>query len=338
MRRMASLLAACAMALAARATEPPATRYPSPIELAITPDGSRLYALCEGTDEVVAYDLRSGAVLRRIRVGRVPKGMALTPDTKRLYVVNSWSDNVSEVDTASLEVVRTLPAGFEPNAVVADRAQRFLFIANRIGNDVSVVDLSTGLETKRLLAGRGASYLALSPDGSRVYCSHIYPKISTFRATPESEITVIDAARQIVIERYGLTSAAGVFHIAVSADGRLGMAGQMRPKNLVPLAHVEHGWVIGNAISLFGEDVGGVVQIPIDELDRYYTPPFDIVLTPDKSTALFDYWLKQRDRDRRSPASDVREEFEPGRAARTSERSFGVSELCNGAHSGGSWS
>jgi len=94
MRRMASLLAACAMALAARATEPPATRYPSPIELAITPDGSRLYALCEGTDEVVAYDLRSGAVLRRIRVGRVPKGMALTPDTKRLYVVNSWSDNV----------------------------------------------------------------------------------------------------------------------------------------------------------------------------------------------------------------------------------------------------
>ena len=29
----------------------------------------------------------------------------------------------------------------------------------------------------------------------------------------------------------------------------------------------------------------GVVQIPIDELDRYYTPPFDIVLTPDKSTA-----------------------------------------------------
>ena len=124
MRRMTSLLAACAMALASRATGPPATRYPSPIELAITPDGSRLYALCDGTDEVVTYDLRSGTILRRIRVGRVPKGMTLASNGKRLYVANSWSDNVSEVDTTSLEVVRTLPAGFEPNAVITDRAQR----------------------------------------------------------------------------------------------------------------------------------------------------------------------------------------------------------------------
>ncbi len=283
MRWAALWLAFCAVS---RATVPvAAVRYPSPIELAITPDGLRLYVLCEGTDEVVAYDLPSGAVCRRIAVGRVPKGMMLTPDAKRLYVANSWSDNVSEIDTASLEVVRTLPAGFEPNAVVTDRAQRFLYVANRISNDVSVVDLATGLESKRLLAGRGASYLALSPDGSRVYCTHIYPKITTFRATPESEITVIDAARQMVADRYGLRNAAGVFHIAVSADGRLGMAAEMRPKNLIPLAHVEHGWVIGNSISLFGDDVGGVVQIPIDELDRYYTPPFDIVLTPDKSTA-----------------------------------------------------
>ena len=51
-----------------------------------------------------------------------------------------------------------------------------------------------GAATARLLAGRGASYLASSPDGSRIYCTHIYPKIGKFRAQPESEITVIDAA------------------------------------------------------------------------------------------------------------------------------------------------
>jgi len=68
------------------------------------------------------------------------------------------------------------------------------------------------------------------------------------------------------------------------------MAAQLRPKNLVPLAHVEHGWVIGNSISLFGPDISdavgdAVVQLPIDELDAYYTPPFGIALTPDKSVA-----------------------------------------------------
>jgi YVTN family beta-propeller protein len=283
--RKTQLFGAMALALVSIGANSATIRYPSPIELALSPDGTRLYALCEGTDEVVAYDSRSRAVLRRIPVGRVPKGFALSPDAKRLYVANSWSDTVSEIDTASLEVVRTLPAGFEPNAVVTDRDHRVLFVANRMSNDVSVVDLAAGKETKRLLAGRGAAYLALSPDGSRVYCTHIYPNPGKFRTPPESEITVIDAARQIVIDRYRLHNAAGVFHVALSADGRLGMAAQIRPKNLIPLAHVEHGWVFGNSISVFGEDVGEVVQIPIDELDRYFTPPFAIALAPDKSAA-----------------------------------------------------
>ena len=271
--------------LASVGANPPRTRYPSPVELAVSPDGGRLYILCEGTGEVAVYDTRARAIQRRIPVGREPKGLSLTEDGRWLYVANSWSDSVSEIDTGSLVVARTLPAGFEPNAVVADRERRFLYVANRISNDVAVVDLATGREVKRLAAGRGASYLALSPDGSHVYCTHIYPIPGAFRTPPESEITVIDTASQTVVERQGLHNVAGVFHVALSADGRLGLAAQLRPKNLIPLAHVEHGWVMGNSLSVFGEDVGELVQIPLDELDRYYTPPFAIAIAPDKSTA-----------------------------------------------------
>jgi YVTN family beta-propeller protein len=260
-------------------------RYSSPIELAISRDGARLFVVCEGADEVAAIDLRSRAILRRIPVGRVPKGIALSRDGRRAYVANSCSDTVSEIDAASLEVVRTLPAGFEPSSAVPDAADRFLYAANRISNDVSVIDLATGRETKRLLAGRGASYLALSPDGGRMYCTHIYPEIGAFRTLPQSEVTVIDTGRQVVIERERLAGSAGVFHIAMSPDGRLGFAAEMRPKNLIPLAHVEHGWVIGNAFALFGPGVGAPVHIPIDELDRYFTPPFAIALAPDGSAA-----------------------------------------------------
>ncbi len=69
----------------------------------------------------------------------------------------------------------------------------------------------------------------------------------------------------------------------MSADGRLGVAAQLRPKNLIPLAHVEHGWAFGDSLTLFGEDVGGTVQIPIDELDRYYALPWGVAIAPDKS-------------------------------------------------------
>ena len=56
-----------------------------------------------------------------------------------------------------------------------------------------------------------------------------------------AEITVIDAESQTVVERKALHNVAGVFHVAVSSDGKLGVATQLRPKNLIPLAHVEHG-------------------------------------------------------------------------------------------------
>ena len=134
-----------------------------------------------------------------------------------------------------------------------------------------------------MLAGPGASYLALSPDGKWIYCTHIYPNPGGFERQPKSEITVIDTARQRVVDRKLLNNVAGVFHVAVSPDGRLGVAAQLRPKNLIPLAHVEHGWVFGDSLTLFGADVGGTVQIPIDELDRYYALPWGVAITPDKS-------------------------------------------------------
>jgi YVTN family beta-propeller protein len=276
---IALVVAAAALAMAGEAP----VRYPSPVELALAPDGGTLYAVCEGTDELAAIDTRTGAVTRRLAVGRVPKGIALAPDGRRAWVVNSWSDDVSEIDLASWHVVRTLRAGFEPTSAVPDGAGAFLYTANRIGNDVSVIDLQTGAEVKRLLAGRGASYLAMSPDGGRIYSTHIYPNLGKFRTIPRSEITVIDTARQIVVDRYPLESGAGIFHVAVSRDGRLGVAVGLRPKNLVPLAHVEHGWVTGNTVTVFGADVGDPVQFSIDELERYYTPPFGVAIAPDKS-------------------------------------------------------
>jgi YVTN family beta-propeller protein len=146
-----------------------------------------------------------------------------------------------------------------------------------------VIDLASGQEVKRLLAGRGASYLALSPDGKWIYCTHIYPNPGAFRSEPDSEITIIDTSTRRVVDRKALHNVAGMFHVTASADGKLVAVAQLRPKNLLPLAHVEHGAVFGDSLTLFGDDIGGTVQIPIDELDRYYALPWAVAITPDKS-------------------------------------------------------
>jgi YVTN family beta-propeller protein len=285
--RAAAIFAVILLAAAAKPAAKQAgalrERYLSPIEVALSPDGRLLYVVCQDSDEVRVVEVSTSKVITSIPVGHVPRGIALSRDGRWLYITNAWSDSVSVIEVASLKAAQTLPTGFEPTGVVVDRSGDTLYVANRLSSDISVIDLKARRETKRLLAGRGASYLALSPDGKWVYCTHIYPNPGAFRTPPNSEITVIDTTRQQVVERKPLHNVAGVFHVALSADGKLGVAAQLRPKNLVPLAHVEHGWVFGDSLTLFGQDVGEPVQIPIDELDRYYALPWGVAIAPDKS-------------------------------------------------------
>jgi len=291
-----------AFAIGLRATpESEQPKYLSPGEMAISPDGGLLYVVCDRANQLLVVDLRSGEtksagtdaaqVLKRIDVGSVPRGVALSEDGERVYVTNSWDDTVSVIDTKTLQVVQTLATGAEPTGVVIDRERLTIYTANRLGNDISVIDLASGQERKRLMAGRGASYLTLSPDGKRLYCTHVYPRIASNRVgntgsgrvPPQSEITVVDTTRQMVVDRISLENVAGVFHVAFLGDGKLGVAAQLRPKNLIPMAHVEHGWVFGNSLALFGSEFDGVAQLPLDELDRYFAMPFDVAITPDMS-------------------------------------------------------
>ncbi len=276
------LLAPAAKPASPQSEEAVNQHYLSPIEMALSPDGRFLYVVCQASDEMRVVDLASGTVVSNVPVGHVPRGIALSRDGRRIYVTNAWSDTVSVIDAATLTVVRTLPTGFEPTGIVCDKSGKTLYVANRLSSDISVVDVNTGQEIKRLLAGRGASYLALSADGKWIYATHIYPNAGAFRTQPNSEITVIDTVRQAVVERKRLHNAAGVFHVALSSDGKLGVAAQLRPKNLIPLAHVEHGWAFGDSLTLFGDDIGGTLQVPIDELDRYYALPWGVAITPDK--------------------------------------------------------
>ncbi|MGA7694618.1 MAG: YncE family protein, partial [Candidatus Sulfotelmatobacter sp.] len=258
-------------------------QYLSPSEMAFSPDGRLLYVVCERSDQLLVLNAKDGSILQRIRVGHIPRTVAVSPDGRQVFVTNSWDDTVSVIDATTQTATRTIATGAEPYGVVVDRAGKTLYVANRVSNDVSVIDIATGIERKRLMAGHGASYLAISADGSRVYCTHVYPRIGAQRTVPQSEVTVIDTARETVAERIPIEGVAGTFHVAVSSDGRMGVVAQMRPKNLVPLAHVEHGWAFGHSLTIFGADAGGTIEVPLDELEHYYSLQYGVGITPDKS-------------------------------------------------------
>lgn len=269
------------------ATDPasaPILDFADPVELLFSSDGTRLYVLCQQSGEVRVLNSGTYAPIKTIAVGHVPRGFSLSADGGRLLVANTWDDTISVIDTHTLEVVATWPVAMEPTSVVEDRTGKYIFVANRISNDVAVLNAATGAVEKRLAAGRGASYSTLSRDGTRLYVTSIYPNPTPWRTAPESEVTVLNTATAVVADRIPLHGIAGAFHVALSADGRLGAVAELHPKNLVPLTALEHGSAFEDTLTLFGADIGArPVEIPLDELERYAARPFGVAITPDKS-------------------------------------------------------
>jgi YVTN family beta-propeller protein len=119
---------------------PESANYASPLEVLLSPDGARLYVLCQESEEIRVLNAASYAVIGKVAVGRVPRGFSLSPDGARLIVTNSWDDALSVIDTATLTVTATWPVGAKPSSVVEDREGKRLFVANRISGDVAVLD------------------------------------------------------------------------------------------------------------------------------------------------------------------------------------------------------
>ncbi len=258
----------------------PRIEYKTPLNLAITRDGRRLFAACEASNSLIVVDTRSGAVVAEIGVGEQPHFVLLSADDTRAFVSNRGSDDVSVVDVPSLRVIATIGVGDEPHEMTTNEDGSVLYVANAGTYDVSVVDLAARTETKRLAASRGPWGVARSPDGRRVYVTNNLPRYGAFRTPLASEVTVIDATSAVVEQRFTVPDANLVQGIAFAPSGRFALATLIRTKNLVPMTRNVQGWIITNGIGVLWED-GRVDQLLLDEFNDFFADPTDVVFSRD---------------------------------------------------------
>ena len=274
----------------------PRSKYLSPVAMQLSLDGRWLYIACEDSDQLLAVDTHTQQVARRIRVGRMPRGITLSPDGKTLYVSNENDNDVMEINAESFQIRRTLAVGWEPVGLTTDRSGKLLYVANTLGDDISVVDLQSGRELKRLQAGHYPEYIALSRDGSRVYVASLLARVTPADEPPVSELTVIDTSHQMVAARVDVPGVIQMRHITElppSAGGYL-LIPFMRPKNLNPLVQIQQGWYLTHGMAVIrpaanaadGPDQYRVAEVLLDDIDHYYADGFGAAVTPDGRWAL----------------------------------------------------
>ena len=260
--------------------------YYSPVNLAVSGDGRKLYIVAQDGDALLVTDAEKGEVLSKIPVGKKPHSVIIDKENKRAYVSNQWSDNVSVIDLETLAVTDTLGTGNGPAGLSLSSDEKSLYVVNSYGSDLSVIDLATKTEQKRLSTGNNPTGTQLSPNGRDLYVTSRRADINAYGEPLTSELTVISDSSKKVKQYLKVESAYIMENIAFTPSGDLAIVTLIRPKNLVPSIQVERGFMMTHGIGIIEQKKNGrIIQLLIDEPNAYYPDPFDIVITPDGKRA-----------------------------------------------------
>jgi YVTN family beta-propeller protein len=85
-----------------------------PVDVVVSPDGSRLYSSLGGANAVAVIDAETKTIIERIPVGPRPWGIDITNDGRRVYSANGPGSSVSVIDTEAMEVIATVDVGEMP--------------------------------------------------------------------------------------------------------------------------------------------------------------------------------------------------------------------------------
>ncbi len=140
-----------------------------PVDVAITPDGSRAYVVNKGSNTVSVIGVATLSVIDNIVVGKEPAGIAIAPDGAYAYVSNFGDNTVSTIGIATESVIANTVVGKEPEGIAIAPDSRFAYVAQRSGG-ISVID-SSGFAAVGAIDDDSLphSRLAIGPRGGRAF-------------------------------------------------------------------------------------------------------------------------------------------------------------------------
>src|SRR6266478_6302735 len=170
----------------------------SPLEVAITPDGTRVYVTNGNDNTVSVVDAASNTVVATVRVGALPTAVAITPDGTRVYVTTG--DAVSVIDATSNTVVATVGVSGLGVAITPDGTRAYVATFGT----VSVIDTASNTVVATVVLGEDYQNspigVAITPDGTRAY----FTNSGVASVSGLGSVSVIDTASNIVVATVGV--------------------------------------------------------------------------------------------------------------------------------------
>jgi YVTN family beta-propeller protein len=213
-----------------------------PSGLALTGDGTILYATCGGQKGCISViDTRNAKLLRTLPAGHTPIAPVLSPDDRFLYVCNRFDNNITIISTEDDKQLAKIPALQEPVAADITPDGNWLYVGNML------------------------PYGPASADSVACNISVINAKTTAF----EIDIVLPNGST-------------GLHGIIISPDGRFVFASHILGRYTVPTTQLERGWINTNAISIIDAGRKGLIEtVLLDDVDYGAANPWALACTSD---------------------------------------------------------
>jgi YVTN family beta-propeller protein len=193
--------------------------FTSPLGLAMTPDGSKVYVANGTTPGTVSViNTFTNRIATTITVGGDPGMVAVSPDGNHVYVTNQSDGTLSVINTSTNNVSATVTLGGSPAGVAVTPDNAHVYIAV-FPSRVAELNASTNQVTATISdpSINGAALLAITPDGKTLYVSNeISNKISVV-STATNLVTTSISVGQIPLG-LAITPDGKTLYVANGAD------------------------------------------------------------------------------------------------------------------------
>jgi DNA-binding beta-propeller fold protein YncE len=187
----------------------PRRSRPSRSQLAVAQPPLQALVTSPSEDRLLVVDLRSGRVLRQIRVPGDPGYLAAIGSGGPVVVASSLAGTVTLLGGTSLHVMRVLNGFTDPEMPAMSPDGEYAYVTEGAPGRVAVIQLTDDKITSRVFVGAGAHHLAFSPNLQQVWVAlgqsaATIVILSTVLDSPPSPSSVVgDPGRPHLVARLG---------------------------------------------------------------------------------------------------------------------------------------
>lgn len=165
-------------------------------------EGSRLFLAAESMHEVLVLNLKTGAVIHRIRGVEIPHAIAYQQTGNRIYVTDGGAGALKIFDGKTYRLINSIKLQSDADSLAYDKTMRYLYIVNG-GEDahqssslVSVIDTNTDMKVGEVtISSPHVEAMAVDMASSRLYVNN----------TGKNQVDLIDREKYRFITSWPVT-------------------------------------------------------------------------------------------------------------------------------------